>query len=377
MSQHYGKSKSTLPGGRRMRFFPEYHRVRTIDNQNKILEMKKRQATFLDVIQRAYSNDIHLLDKVHEYEDKATKTKKQLPSLRTMILDMRSYQQGMEHLPLFHSVDKAWAPAGKGDRGHCFLIMPHLQREAEMMMNNLLPYLKFKYNTNAVEKYFTKFCIDNSVGLEWDDGKKCIKSEIEENLRDDTEDDAFIGLSLASKFVKENNITDDSKNSTAERPEPKASAIFQPKVVDTPVTQETAIAAYYKEDDNSLSTMGFSDTRTIIQSESVQKPASTRRTLGNLEGTVVSTTPSTLSNKKSTTTHSTPSTIPASDTQTVASSVTMETFFTNFEKQQAKRDQLQQQQYTQNLTMQARMLEILDKMQSEKSPSLEKAGKHS
>ena len=78
--------------------------------------------------------------------------------------------------------------------------MPHLQREAEMMMNNLLPYLKFKYQTNAVEKYFTKFCIDNSVGLEWDNEKKCIKSEIEKNLCDDTEDDAFIGLSLASKF---------------------------------------------------------------------------------------------------------------------------------------------------------------------------------
>ena len=41
MSKHYGKSKSTLPGGQRMRFFPEYHRVRTVDNQNKILEMKK------------------------------------------------------------------------------------------------------------------------------------------------------------------------------------------------------------------------------------------------------------------------------------------------------------------------------------------------
>ena len=57
MSQHYGKSKSPLPGGRRLLFFPEFYRVRTIDYQNKILEMKKRQATFLDVIQRAYSND--------------------------------------------------------------------------------------------------------------------------------------------------------------------------------------------------------------------------------------------------------------------------------------------------------------------------------
>ena len=137
-----------------------------------------------------------------------------------MILNMRSYQDGMEHLPLFHSVDKAWAPAGKGDRGQCFLIMPHLQREAEMMMNNLLPYLKFKYKTPVVEKYFTKFCNENSIGLEWDDEKKCIKCEIQENLRDDTENDAFIGLSLASNFFKEKNIANKTTTPPPQRPEP-------------------------------------------------------------------------------------------------------------------------------------------------------------
>ena len=52
----------------------------------------------------------------------------------------------------------------------------------------------------------------------------------------------------------------------------------------------------------------------------------------------------------------------------------LETFFTNFEKQQAQRDQLQQQQFTQNLTMQAKMLDILNKMSSDQSPSLGKAG---
>ena len=52
----------------------------------------------------------------------------------------------------------------------------------------------------------------------------------------------------------------------------------------------------------------------------------------------------------------------------------METFFTNFEKQQAQRDALQQQQFTQNLSMQAKMLEILNKMQEDTSPSLGKAG---
>ena len=144
--------------------------------------------------------------------------------------------------------------------------------------------------------------------------------------------------------------------------------------MDNPINQDTAVAAYYKENDNSLSTMGFSDTRTIVQDPAVQQPSVSWRTLGNLEGTVVNTAPSNSSTKKTPSTQHTPSTVPASDTQTVASSVTMETFFTNFEKQQAQRDALQQQQFTQNLTMQAKMLDILNKMQEDKSPSLGKAG---
>ena len=63
LSSNFGKSKSTLPGGRRMRFFPEITRVRSQDNQNKILEMQKRQGIFLNTIEKAYSTDIHLLDK--------------------------------------------------------------------------------------------------------------------------------------------------------------------------------------------------------------------------------------------------------------------------------------------------------------------------
>ena len=129
-------------------------------------------------------------------------------------------------------------------------------------------------------------------------------------------------------------------NTVPQRLEPQVLTVFQPKVVDNPVNQNTAVAAYYKEDDNSLSTMRFSATRTIIQYPQPSSNNVTQCTLGNLEGTVVSTTPSHTSTMKSPETQTTPSTIPNSDTQPVASSVTMEIFFTNFERQQAQRDKL-------------------------------------
>ena len=79
-------------------------------------------------------------------------------------------------------------------------------------------------------------------------------------------------------------------------------------MVDNPINQDTAVAAYYKEDNNSLSTMGFSATRTIVQDTPLQQPSATQRTLGNLEGTVISTAPSTSSTKKTPSTQHTLST---------------------------------------------------------------------
>ena len=88
-----------------------------------------------------------------------------------MISEIKSFQPGMEHLPLFHSVDMAYGRDGNVSGGFCFLIMPHLRQEATMMLNNLLPYLRFKYSP-AVESYFNQDTIDTNKNVEWDDENK-------------------------------------------------------------------------------------------------------------------------------------------------------------------------------------------------------------
>ena len=100
-----------------MRFFPEFNRVRSTDNQNKIKEMRKRQGQFLDIIDKVYSHDIHLLDLRHTYKDPTTKKGVTLPTLRQMILSVKSFQPGLEHLSLFHSIDAAWSPRGGSNNG--------------------------------------------------------------------------------------------------------------------------------------------------------------------------------------------------------------------------------------------------------------------
>ena len=107
-----------------MRFFPKYNQVQSIENQNKIVQARKHQGNFLKAIGKVYYNDILVLDK------RAKLTKGGfLPTLRQMISQIKSFQPGMDHLPLFHSVDLAYGRDGNTTGGYCFLVMPHLRQE--------------------------------------------------------------------------------------------------------------------------------------------------------------------------------------------------------------------------------------------------------
>ena len=130
-----------------------------------------------------------------------------------MIHNSKSFQAGLEHLSLFHIVDTAWATRGRSDRGYYFLIMPHLQCEGSIMVQNLLPYLRFKYGS-AVEHYFTQECIDANIGIEWDDENKCVNSEIESNMKDDSQDADLIALTQVLKYVEQDKETAEAKSQT-------------------------------------------------------------------------------------------------------------------------------------------------------------------
>ena len=369
LSTNFGKSKSTLPGGRRMRFFPEINRVRSQDNQNKILEMRKRQGIFLDTIEKSYSNDIHLLDKQIIIKDKDDKVEKTIPTLRSMIQAIYSFQPGMDHLQLFHSVDVAWSPRGQ-DRGHCFLVMPHLRVEGSIMIRNLLPYLRFKYGPE-VEKYFTQECVDANEGVVWDDVNKCVISTIETNLKDDDGEDDFIGLDMALKYVQDKKDNDsstqpatDTTNSSISRPTPLASANPTQKIVDAPIIHNAVGNEYYRQEDD-ISSIGMSATNTFVDgSVNPNKAPITRPTLGSLQGTVIQ--PSSLKPQAPSSVFH-PITI-SQDAQTTASSVTMESMMQRFEQRDARQDKMME-------NMMKMVQSIAQSTQSaQQSPSLGKAG---
>ena len=131
----------------------------SIENQNNMVEARKRQGNFLNAIGTVFNNDIMVLDKNVKVVTNSADKPEKLPTLRKMISEIMSFQPGMGHLPLFHSVDLAYGRDGKTSGGYCFLIMPHLRNEATMMINNLLPYLRFKYG-RKVEHYFNQATID-------------------------------------------------------------------------------------------------------------------------------------------------------------------------------------------------------------------------
>ena len=86
-----------------------------------MVQARKRQGSFLAAIGYVFNDDIMMLDLSAQLEDKS-----KLPMLRKMLSNITSFQQGMEHLPLFHRVDAAYGRDGNTLGGYCFLIMPHL-----------------------------------------------------------------------------------------------------------------------------------------------------------------------------------------------------------------------------------------------------------
>ena len=285
-----------------------------------------------------------------------------------MILGIKSFQSGMEHLPLFHSVDIAWSPRKDTQKGTCFLIMPHLRNEATMMMNNLLPYLRFKYG-KIVNKYFTQEAIDINANVTWDDEHKCVRSTVEDNVAEE-EDDDFIGLGMAMKFVAKKSPA----GKPSSRPQPQevqqhmTSASTPMLQLDEPVNANTPAAAYYKHsDDDPISTMGMSATQTTGMSyASVARQESSRATLGDLAGTVIESSqvsrgssnnmPSISSVFQPTAIHT------PSDAQTTASSITMESFMQTMEQRQAKQEERQAQMFNQSMIMQQQMIDMMKKM---------------
>ena len=103
-----------------------------------------------------YSSSILFLDIVPDDSS--------LPMLRTMILDIKSMV--LSNISLFYSVDQMWNHIRY--RGEfTFLYLLYLVQETELIMKNLLTYLRHKYREEIL-LYFTDTAKEEVQGDKWD-----------------------------------------------------------------------------------------------------------------------------------------------------------------------------------------------------------------
>ena len=129
--------------------------------------------------------------------------------MREMITSINSIQ--FPHLRMIHSVDETWKKIQwKGD--YTYLTMPHIEEEAELMMTNLLPFLRYKYG-DGVLKYFTSMAVEESKDDRWDPVQKRVICSVDTNAELDDADD-ILGFAEAKKFLDAKNAAAAAKTAT-------------------------------------------------------------------------------------------------------------------------------------------------------------------
>ena len=255
LSDTYGKGTSGFKDGRKMRFFATLKNAKSAETRAKIRKAIDRQRFFAAEVKRDHFSDILHLDVIP--------TGSTLPTMREMIGKIRSIQ--FPHLKMIHSVDETWKKMSyKGD--FTYLVMPHIEEEAELMMSNLLPFMRYEYGEDILD-YFTSSAKELCMDDKWDPVTKRVICTVDINAEmDDEEDD--LGFEEAMKFIKERNETT-AKLAIAEedqvtRPELNSKTnlqIQQEAAAKVNAMTNAAEAAYYKDDD-SISTRASLRTET-------------------------------------------------------------------------------------------------------------------
>ena len=81
--------------------------------------------------------------------------------------------------------------------GYIFQYYPSMQEEEEVMIQVLLPILRYKYPDSTVEEQFTKECIARCETLQWDiQSNQVIDTSYADTDDYDADDDVLIGFSL-------------------------------------------------------------------------------------------------------------------------------------------------------------------------------------
>lgn len=132
-------SSTGFKHGRRIRFWSHPDLVKSDKSKGTLTKACEHQKLFISAVMQEHDSSTLFLDAIPEGSS--------LPSMRELTLDIKSSK--FPSIPLFHSIDRTW------NRMICRrefvrLFIPHLAEEEELMIHNLIPYLRHKYGDDML-----------------------------------------------------------------------------------------------------------------------------------------------------------------------------------------------------------------------------------
>ena len=241
LSSTYGRSNNGFDSNRKMRFYPTWFRIHSENSREKFRKATLRQKNFCQLVQEDNCANIASLDS----------TIGDHPSLRSIICSLKSH--AFPNLPLFISADQHFFE----NAGVVFQYMPHIAQEANMMMHNLIPYLRHTIGDDILP-YFRSEAVKAAENFTWDEENHRVICPTDANMDQDEDDDPF-ELAAASTYVEEaSKAQDPPPPTTSSRPTPQNPPPHQA------LTSHDEANAYYKDDD-SLSTISHSVTQQQVR----------------------------------------------------------------------------------------------------------------
>ena len=222
----YGSKSTYFPLGIRMRLVAEYRDVKgNANNIKKVSNLRAKQTHFAAALQDAPTDDIMNIDVQHSVLKN---------SLREIIMNIKTWDERKTNL--FHGVDKAW-------RGNkiIFRFIPSHANAARMIVDGLIPYLKFVYGDEVLD-FFDPEAIASKADWTWNDTDKMIHNPLSKDLEELDDGDADYNFVVEFSKDNEGNIA-----GIEERELPKAATELAATHLDKVITGE---------DDDSISTIG-------------------------------------------------------------------------------------------------------------------------
>ena len=236
------KDFTSYPNGLRLRYVPPIREAYSLSTRSKCRRLLARQKIFNDTIKTIHCQDIMDLD---------VPANSNIATLRQLIMSIPSQQY--TECSLFHNVSLNY----RGD-GHILECLPPLEAEATVMANTFIPFLKHHVNDDIM-KYFTIDAIDRCEDLRFDPNT----GECVDTLQDKNVDIAIDTELLGEKNPNYSGPLNDAENQIIQST--TASATSEVIDLSRPDVPSHLNTHYFRQDDDSVSTMGNGTTASGIR----------------------------------------------------------------------------------------------------------------